>query len=584
MLHEDAFTRNTAATPVDSGSLRSGRQNPSGSGNSMPRTTAAAVAPSASVPAEPGAPEGGQAEPAAPRARAARGYSEAQARAPYAEAIARFGDSDAHSVMVPGHGNDPLNGAQHIAELFGPRVARLDVPLMLEGIDLGDDSPLQEAQRLAAEAWGAKRTWFLTNGASQANRTAAIAARGLGERVLIQRSMHSSFTDGVLLSGMIPSFVQPGIDTRHGIAHGLTPAALDAALAREADAGRAVSSVYVVSPSYFGSTADVAGLAEVAHARGATLIVDGAWGAHFGFHPDLPESPARLGADLVVSSTHKLAGSLTQSAMLHLGHGPFAERLEPLVARAFSMTSSTSMSGVLMGSLDAARQALVAGEDRIGVALESARAIRERVRRDPRFAIISDDFGAFPDIVETDELRIPIDVSGTGRSGHWVRGRMRWDHDIYLEMSTATSVVAVIGALRDVDVDRFMAALTAVGDAAAEAADADGAETAEEFPELPAPGELRMLPRDAYFGESELVPAAEAIGRVSADSLAAYPPGIPNLLPGELVTEETVAFLTAVAASPTGYVRGAADERVSLIRVVKPGPGPQSVTNVTYPR
>ena len=487
-----------------------------------------------------------------------------QARAPYAEAIAGFGDSNPHSLMVPGHGNDPENGAQHLAELFGPRLVSLDVPLMLEGIDLGDDSPLAEALELAAEAWGAKRTWFLTNGASQANRTAAIAARGLGERVLIQRSMHSSFTDGVLLSGLIPAFVSPNVDTEHGIAHGLTPEALEEALVREAEAGRAVSSVYVVSPSYFGSTADVEGLARVAHANGAALIVDAAWGAHFGFHPDLPESPVRLGADLVVSSTHKLAASLTQSAMLHLGHGPFAERFEPLVARAFSMTSSTSASGVLMGSLDAARRALVAGEDRIGAAVAAGREIRERVRLEPRYSVISDDFGDFPDIVETDLLRVPIDVSKTGQSGHWVRGQMRWQHGIYLEMSTATSVVAVIGALREIDVDRFMAALTAVADAAA----AEEATEHSAFPELPAAGELRKLPRDAYFGASEVVPAAEAVGRISADTLAAYPPGIPNLLPGELVTAETVAFLTAVAASPTGYVRGAVDERVSGIRVV----------------
>ena len=548
MLHEDLVLRNSAAAHHDAGAGQGGGSAPGGAAGSAGR----AVRPEL--------------------LRAQRNYSAAQATAPYADAIAAFGDSDMHSLMVPGHGNDPENGAQHIAELFGPRVARLDVPLMLEGIDLGDDSPLQEAQRLAAEAWGAKRSWFLTNGASQANRTAAIAVRGLGERVLVQRSMHSSFTDGVLLSGLVPSFVQPAIDHVHGIAHGLTPAALDVALAREQAAGRAVSSVYVVSPSYFGSTADVRGLAEVAHERGAALIVDGAWGAHFGFHPELPESPVRLGADLVISSTHKLAGSLTQSAMLHLGSGPFAERLEPLVARAFSMTSSTSMSGVLMGSLDAARRALVQGEDLISRAIASARAIRDRLRLDARFGIISDDFSAFPDIVETDELRIPIDVSGTGRSGHWVRERVRRDFGIYLEMSTATSVVAVVGALRTIDVERFVAALFGVADSAArEAREHDRADAGgvEGFPELPAPGELRMLPRDAYFGESEVVPADEAIGRISADTLAAYPPGIPNLLPGEVVTADTVAFLAAVAASPTGYVRGAVDERVAHIRVVR---------------
>lgn len=493
--------------------------------------------------------------------------SAAQQETPYADALRAFAESSPLSLMVPGHGNDPQGGAAHIADLFGDEVARMDVPLMLKGIDLGEDSPLVHARELAAEAWGAKRTWFLTNGASQANRTAAIAVRGLGERVLIQRSMHSSFTDGMLLTGLMPAFVMPNIDTRNGISHGLTPAVLDAALASEAAAGRQVTSVYAVSPSYFGSTADVAGLAAVAHAHDAALIIDGAWGAHFGFHPELPESPARLGADLVISSTHKLAGSLTQSAMLHLGHGPFAARLEPLVERAFSMTSSTSMSGVLMGSLDVARHALVSGDARIGAAVAAAKQLRERLRADPRFRVISDRFDEYEDIVATDLLRVPIDVSALGQSGHWVRARMIQDHDIYLEMSTASSVVAVIGALAHPDIDRVMLALRSVADEAAVLT--PDADAAGDFPELPAPGTLITAPRDAYFGESELVIANDAIGRVSADTLAAYPPGIPNLLPGEEITADTVAFLQAVAASPTGYVRGAVDPLVAQFRVTK---------------
>lgn len=493
----------------------------------------------------------------------------AQARAPYVEALQRHAAAGPAHLMVPGHGNDPRHGAGHLSDVFGAQVTALDVPLMLEGIDLGDDSPLEQALRLAAEAWGARRAWFLTNGASQGNRTAALAVRGLGERVLMQRSAHSSFTDGVLLAGLIPSFIAPTIDQRNGISHGLTPERLDAALAHEAAAGRAVASVYVVSPSYFGSTADVAGLAAAAHAHGAALVVDGAWGAHFGFHPALPESPTRLGADLVISSTHKLAGSLTQSAMLHLGEGPFADRLEALVARAYTMTSSTSASAVLMGSLDAARQALVGGRERIGEAIARADALRDALRADSRYGVIADGFGAFPDIVANDPLRVAIDVSRLGQSGHWVRERLIAGHGVYMEMSTATTVVAVIGALTTIDVERLIAALTAVADEADALRHADDVLAVETFPALPAAGTLRMLPRTAYFAESIVVPAEVAIGRVSADTLAAYPPGIPNLVPGEEITRETVEFLQAVAASPTGFVRGAADPQVRTFRVVR---------------
>lgn len=473
------------------------------------------------------------------------------------------------NLMVPGHACDPGRGASHLAEVFGERTVGLDVPLMLEGIDLGDGSPLAEAHRLAAEAWGARRTWFMTNGASQANRTAALAVRGLGERVLMQRSAHSSFSDGILLAGLVPSFVLPSIDAVHGISHGLTPEALDSALQAERLAGSPASSVYVVSPSYFGSTADVRGLADVAHAHGAALIVDGAWGAHFGFHADLPESPVRLGADLVVSSTHKLAGSFTQSAMLHLGEGDLAEQLEPLVSRAVMMTASTSASALLMASLDLARKALMTEDGEIDRAIRIARDLRDRLRAHEHYAVISDGFDSFDDVVATDPLRIPIDVSRLGRSGHWVRDRLISDHGVYFEMATATSLVAVIGALSAPDPDRVMRALDAVAAQAMEALPSAHADLPVEFPPLPAPGALRVSPRDAYFGASETVPVADAVGRVSADTLAAYPPGIPNLIPGEEITVDTLAFLRAVAASPTGYVRGAVDPRVDMIRVVR---------------
>lgn len=487
---------------------------------------------------------------------------------PYADALERHAARGGLPLMVPGHGGDALGLSARLAAFIGPRALELDVPMLLDDIDLGEDSPLSRALDLAADAWGARRTWFLTGGASQANRVAALAVRGLGENILSQRSAHSSFSDGVLSAGLAPSFVLPSLDAANGVAHGVSPAALDEALREAALAGRPADSVYLVSPSYFGSVADVAGLARVAHAHGAPLIIDGAWGPHFGFHPDLPESPARLGADLVVSSTHKLGGSLTQSAMLHLGDGPFADALEPLVERAVSITASTSTSALLQASLDIARHSLATGADLIGGSLAVADAFRETLRADPRFGVLSDGFDAFDDIVAVDPLRVAIDVSATGVSGHWLRQRLIDADAIFFEMSTATTLVALIGAGKTPDLDRAHRALVAAVDSARADAERAGGAT-ESFPPLPLSGTLRMLPRDAFFADTELVPAVEAVGRVSADTLAAYPPGIPNVIPGEEITAPTVAFLQAVAASPSGYVRGAADPRVEQLRVTR---------------
>lgn len=486
-----------------------------------------------------------------------------QQQTPHTTAVENFVKAAPQSLMVPGHGNDPSRGSTTIADFFGERVSALDLPQMIDGVDLGPESPLVQSRRLAAKAWGAHTTWFMTNGASQANRTAAIAIRGLGKNVIMQRSAHSSFSDGIIAAGLNATYVLPSIDHENGASHGLTPEALEAAFS---EATEPVQSVYVISPSYFGATADIPGLAEVAHRHGAALVVDGAWGAHFGFHPELPESPVRLGADLAISSTHKLGGSLTQSAMLHLGNGPFVEQLLPLVDRAFTMTASTSMSTLLLTSLDLARRSLAVGREQIDKSVAVAADLRARLRDSEHFSLLCDRFENYPDIVAIDPLRVAIDISKLAATGHEVKSYLQHEHGVFFEMSTATVIVAVIGAGATPDVDRIMRALQG---AVSHFGERDVNYQAEKFPPLPKPGRTVVSPGEAYFSPIETVSAAEAVGRVSADSLAAYPPGIPNVLPGEEITQEIVDFLTAVAASPTGYVRGAKNALVTEYRVLK---------------
>lgn len=425
---------------------------------------------------------------------------------------------------------------------------------------MGDGNPLSQSLAFAAEAWGARRTWFLTNGASQSNRIGALALGAFGrpeQQVLVQRSAHSSFIDGTILAGLTPVFMQPVIDDRYGIAHGISAAELERTLAETEDP----KGVYVVSPSYFGAVADVAALADVAHAAGVPLMVDEAWGAHFGFHPELPQNALSLGADLVTSSTHKLGGSLTQSAMLHLGDGPFADALEPLVQRAYMVTMSTSPSALLLASLDIARQALEAGESRIGESIAAAEHIRSEIRRRGRFQIVSDTWH-FDEIIATDPLRVSVDVRAAGLNGHAVRDELIRSYGIYTEISTDACIVAFLGPGFAPDGHRFVGALHQL--------ESTGALAYADTYALPLPrtGNLNMRPRDAWFAPAVTVPAYEAVGRVSADSLAAYPPGIPNVMPGEVITEEVVDFLRTVAASPGGYVRGAIDPDVDRLRVV----------------
>lgn len=486
-------------------------------------------------------------------------YQDDQHRAPYAEAMRAYGEAPWLRLHVPGHAGDPHRHPS-VAEWFGDRVLRLDVPPMIEGVDVGPEpTPLTQAQDLAARAWGASRTWFLTNGGSQANHLAVMVARQLGTTLVVQRSVHSSVVDALVLSGLQAAFVHPSVDVGLGIAHGVTAADLAAALAASPDA----AGVHVVSPSYFGAVSDVGALAEVAHDHGVPLIVDEAWGAHFGFHPGVPPNALSQGADLVGSSTHKLGGSLTQAAMLHLGTGPYAAALEPMVRRGLHTVQSTSCSGILLASLDLARRSLATDPGRIGQSVAAADEVRARIRARGRFRVAGDDFARFPDVVGVDPLRIAIDTAAGGISGHRARAVLMDEHRIYIEVATGSAIVMVVGAGTVPDVDRIDAALHALPEADTGDESVGGATL-----QMPAPGESRMTVRRAFFSAVEEVPAAEAAGRVSADTLAAYPPGIPNVLPGEVITAELIDFYRATTAHG-GYVRGAVDPGVTAFRVVR---------------
>ena len=494
--------------------------------------------------------------------RSSASDSRVSAEAPYADALIRHADRRPVSFMVPGHGATADDFSSGQAAFLGERALSVDVTQLLDGIDLGADSPRVRAQELAAEAWGARRTWFLTNGSSQGNRLAAIAVSQLGGGMVVQRSAHSSIVDGLVLTGLRPSYVLPGVDVRNGIAHGVTAASVRKAMG---DHGGAVTAVYVVSPSYFGAVADIPAIARVVHDAGAALIVDGAWGAHFGFHPDLPASPVRQGADIVIMSTHKMASSLHQSALLHLGDTPLADALEPALDRAYRMTASTSESSLLLGSIDVARRDLQRGRAGIGDALRNLDLARRRIRAEDGISLIEDTFSAYPDIIARDPFRVPIDVSGLGVNAQALRLALAREQGIWAEMATQTTLVPLLGAGKRTSFDALIDALVA------RAQPGRATYQPDDPGELPPPGPVHLTPREAFYAPSVVVSAEAAIGRISADALAAYPPGIPNILPGEEITAAALGFLQSIAASPGGFVRGSLDEGVSILRVIATG-------------
>jgi arginine decarboxylase len=483
-----------------------------------------------------------------------------QRDAPYLDAIAAYAAREPGRFHVPGHkggeGADPA-----LVAALGDGSFDLDIPAGIEGVDVGPDSPFQRSQRLAAQAWGARRSWFLISGASQGNHAACLALRHAGRKVIAQRNVHSSTVDGIVLAGLEPAFVAPELDPELGIAHCLTPDTLERALDRTPDAIAALT----VSPTYFGAVADVRGLARVAHARGVPLVVDEAWGAHLRFSDELPESALECGADLVLSSVHKLFGSLTQSAILHLGRDELIDA--DVIDRCITLTESTSPSALLTASLDAARrQAAVRGAQLLAETVAGVERAREAIRGIPGLGVLDERLIGRPGVHDWDPLRLAVDVRGTGSTGIRIAKLMRELDDVNLELESENVIVAVFGAGEDA-----VASATRLVDALRHAVQELGAEkepSKRPFTPPPPWGPLELPPRDAFFGPQEVIPFSEAVGRIAAESLAAYPPGIPNVLPGERLTQETGDYINEVVEHG-GWVRGAVDRSLRTIRVVR---------------
>jgi arginine decarboxylase len=483
-----------------------------------------------------------------------------QPTAPYLDAVVAYAFRGPARYHVPGHKGGP--GADPgVRKAIGVEALAADIPQDIHGIDLGPSpTPYERAEQLAAEAFGAARTFFLTNGATQGNHTLCLALAPLGTRIVAQRNSHASIVDGLVLSGGLPSFVAPEYDDELGITHCVTPTALEAALRDAPDAKAA----FIVSPTYYGMSADVAGCAEVAHRAGVPLVVDQAWGPHFGFHDALPPTALLQGADAMLTSTHKIAGSLTQSAMLHVGHSGRVD--VGAVARALRLLRSTSPSSLLLSTLDGARRQLALhGEQLLHETLEAIDVARAKLETIPGIALVDASLVGQMGIAGYDPMRIVLDVRGTGRTGYEIADALRRSYDVHVELPMQATIVCVVGLAESAATLRRLA-----GDV--EEVVKRISEPGATAPIVPPPSSLRNVmavsPRDAFLGEAERVAVEAAVARISCESIASYPPGVPALLPGERISAETVDYLRKLAASGA-RLHGASDPAFETIHVLR---------------
>jgi arginine/lysine/ornithine decarboxylase len=478
----------------------------------------------------------------------------AHRRAPLVDALRGYRDGGVRPFSTPGHklgiGADP-----ELVDLLGHEVFAADVWLNTSDYD----ARLREAEALAADAWGAESSFFLTNGSTAGNQALLLGALGPGDEVVVARGVHKSLMAGLILTGARPVWVTPRLHPELGLALGVDPGDVADAL----DTHPRARLVVLVSPTYWGVATDVAAVARVAHARCVPVYVDEAWGPHLSFHPALPRAAMASGADAAVTSAHKLLACLGQGAILNLQ----GDRIDAgRVATAVGMVRSTSPSLPILASLDSCRrQMALQGEALLDQTMELAKQARRRLRAISGLRVIGeDDLGGW----DFDPTRLVVDVTGLGITGHDTERLLRRQFALAPEMSDLTGVVCLI-TVGDtaVGLDRLVAAFAAI------AATAPGCPTRRPPGSLTAstaaiaPGEQAITPREAHFARSRVVPLDEAIGEIAAELVVPFPPGIPALVPGEVIPAEKVAYLQAGLADGM-HVSGLADSERATVAVV----------------
>ncbi|MYL32981.1 aminotransferase class I/II-fold pyridoxal phosphate-dependent enzyme [Pontibacillus yanchengensis] len=436
-------------------------------------------------------------------------------------------------------------------------------------IDLINISPLddlhhphgmiKEAQQLAAEAFGADYTFFSVQGTSGAIMTMIMSVCKPGDKLIVPRNVHKSVTSAIIFSGATPIFIHPELDEQLGISHGITPEAVEKALAVHPDA----KGVFVINPTYFGIAADLQKIVTIAHEYDVPVLVDEAHGVHIHFHDSLPLSAMQAGADMAATSVHKLGGSLTQSSVLNIKQGLVShERVQSVL----SMLTTTSTSYILLASLDAARKHLATKgtalmEQTIRLAEHTRRAINEI----PSLFCVGGEIIGSKATFDYDPTKLIISVNQLGITGYDVEVWLREHYNIEVELSDLYNILCIITpGDSEVETQILIDALRRLSDNF-QTKNQTNTPIPVKVPDIPL---LALSPRDAFYADTETIPLIEAAGRISAEFVMVYPPGIPIFLPGEIITKDNIYYIheNLDAGLP---VQGPEDETLKLIQVIK---------------
>jgi len=461
---------------------------------------------------------------------------------------------------TPGHKRGQ-GTPENLKSLLGAAVFEADLPELPELDNLfAPEGAILQAQILAAEAFGAEQTWFLVNGTTCGIEAAILATCNPGDKLVLPRNAHQAAIAALILSGAVPIFAEPAYDSTWGIAHSMTAAAVAIALEQHPDA-KAVMMVY---PTYYGACGEIEAIAQIAHQSHIPLLVDEAHGAHFAFHPHLPIAALAAGADLTVQSTHKVLAALTQASMLHV-QGDRIDRQR--LSKALQLVQSTSPSYLLLASLDAARQQMATqGHALMSRTLELADRARTQISQIPGLSVLQPGCST-AGCVAFDPTRLTVAVSHIGLTGFEADEILHQTLGVTAELPGLQHLMFMVTlGNTEQDIERLVNGLKTLADRAVGQLEN---QLNISRPVAPiAPTLTPLSPRAAFFAKAETLPIGQTFNRISAELVCPYPPGIPVLFPGEVVTEGAIAYLQQVIVAG-GVITGCADRHLRTLNVIE---------------
>ena len=473
---------------------------------------------------------------------------------PLFDAVKRYVDEKVVSFHVPGHKQG--KGIAELMEYIGERALQMDANGM-EDLDYANNPTgvIHEAEVLMAHAYGAEEAHFLVNGTTAGVQAMIMSACDPGDKIIIPRNAHKSTIGGIILSGVMPVYVQPEVNERLGIATGLTVESVKRAIKENPHA----KAVLMINPTYYGIASDMKSIVRIAHRHNMAVLVDEAHGAHMSFHDDFPLTAMEVGADMSAVSIHKTSGSLTQSSALLLRSNLIApERVREVL----DLTRTTSSSYLLMCSLDIARKQLaVNGSDMLEETLRLARWARDEINKIEGLYAMGREIVGAPGCYDFDETKLVVNVRRIGHTGYQIESLLRKEYNIQIELSNLYNILAIISiGDRTEDVEALVNALKDI---------VSKSEVVEYKNSTIIPQTPRMIvsPRDAFYSPKKSVPLEKSEGEISGEMIMAYPPGIPVICMGERITRDIIDYIK-ILKNEKCELQGTADPYADHIRVL----------------